>query len=112
MITATRNFVYGTKNPSAPAFVAPASGLTRLAAAERLAGFVSAHDALSVELAGARGRLNRAAVYLANPACNPALALANLERLRAKHSEVLTRLRANRLAARSFMKSLDDDRAG
>ena len=69
----------------------------------RLVRLVRDNERLTAELEATRSRAHRAWSYLAMPGANPALALAELERLRHKRSAILAHLRANRVAARALL---------
>jgi hypothetical protein len=61
------------------------------------------NEILLSELEKAKKSQAFARVYLETPGSNPALAAAHLLRTRARHSAVLTMLRANRIQARSLV---------
>ena len=68
-----------------------------------LVRLVRDNERLAAELETTRSRTRRAWAYLAEPGCNVALAMAQLERLRARRSAILTHLRANRVEARAVL---------
>ena len=72
----------------------------------RLARLTRSNESLFSTQRDLAVRRQRARAYLADPACNPNLAKANLEHLRAKSSETLTVLRMNRLEAQALLARL------
>lgn len=70
---------------------------------------VKEHDGLVAELAMLRVKLNRAAAYQELEGSHIALGKAHFDRLKRKHSTILTYLRANRLHSRRFLQKLDSD---
>jgi hypothetical protein len=61
------------------------------------------NELLLSELEKVKKSQDRARAYLETPGSNPALAEAHLLRTKARHSAVLTMLRANRIQARSLV---------
>ena len=59
---------------------------------------------LMTELEALRGKRAQALAYLHAPGSNPLLAQARIAQLRARHSTLLTMLRANRIAARNLLQ--------
>ena len=82
----------------------------------RLVRLVRVNERLTAELDETRARARRAWAYLATPGADPALAMAELQRLRPKRSAILAHLRANRLEAHALLKAdtpgADDAAAG
>jgi hypothetical protein len=72
----------------------------------RLVRLVRENERLLSELDRVRGQSQRAWAYLGEPGSNPALAMAQLERLRMRRSAVLAHLRANRVEARALLGGL------
>ena len=88
----------------------PAKGSTRAAAQrpgssvvpnplERLAQLVIANDRLMDDLGTSRSSIDAARAYLDTPGCNARFGSTHLDRCRARHSGILSQLRANRIEA-------------
>ena len=70
----------------------------------RLAGLVTANDRYLGELRALNARVASARTHLAANPSDPTLGRAYLDRARSRRSRVLTLLRANRIAAREFLR--------
>ena len=70
----------------------------------RLAGLVTTNDRYLGELRALNARVASASIHLAANPSDPTLGRAYLDRARARRSRVLTLLRANRIAAREFLR--------
>jgi hypothetical protein len=69
----------------------------------RIVSLFRSNAFLFSELQNVKLKLARARVYRDTPGSNPVLAEAHVLQLRAKHSAVLTMLRANRIEARRLL---------
>ena len=78
-------------------------------ALERLAQLMISNDRLMDELVTSRARIIAAQAYLDKPGCNNRFGSAHLERSRAKHSAILTQLRANRIEALQLLGQHESD---
>ncbi len=65
------------------------------------------NERLLNELKSLRTRLNHAQAYLDSPSRNPALAIANVNHLKAKHSAALASLRSSRREAHELLMRLE-----
>ena len=74
---------------------------------ERLVGIMQENERLLLDLKAMTEKCQTARAYLASPDCNVSLALANLNRLRAKRSGLLMVLRANRIAGEELLATLE-----
>lgn len=70
-------------------------------------GLYQSNEYLLSELTASKAAFRRALTYLRTPGGNPVLAQAQIDRIRARRSAILTLLRANRLQARSLLEHLD-----
>jgi hypothetical protein len=69
----------------------------------RIVSLFRSNEFLFSELQNVKLKLARARVYRDTPGSNPVLAEAHVLQLRARHSAVLTMLRANRIEARRLL---------
>lgn len=70
----------------------------------RLAGLVTANDCYLGELRALNARVASARAHLATNPPDPTLGRSYLDRARSRRSRVLSLLRANRIAAREFLR--------
>jgi hypothetical protein len=75
----------------------------------RLIRIFRSNERLFAELRTLSQRLRSSRAYLAEPGCNLSLGTAYYDYWRAKHSGVLTFLRANRLEARRLLAQINRD---
>jgi hypothetical protein len=98
----TETFAQDVMTPYAGPALAAAGGEGRGLFGQIVSVYQS-NEFLFAELKTVREKLNCARAYLDAPGSNPVLAEARLLQLRARHSAVLTLLRANRLQARGLL---------
>lgn len=110
MLSSAHPTVNGMTGTSSDDFATPfARPAGRAEAAEggdllnQLVSVYQSNEYLFSELKSVKKRLTQAQTYLKSPNPNTALALAHLNQLKARHSAVLTMLRANRLQARALL---------
>ncbi len=78
----------------------------------RMVRLVQSNEQLFAALQANRVGVAEVRAYLARPDANAVLGRARLERLKAKHSAVLARLRANRIEARQLLAGCEADDPG
>jgi hypothetical protein len=102
-------FMYGNGEAGAEGVPTPHAGpgLTRHLFAQ-LVALHQSNAVLSAELSAVHLNLSRVCDYRESQGANLPLADAHLLRLKARHSAVLTLLRANRVKARSLLVRLED----